>query len=205
MSRIRDVFTRYPLLRGMVSYSILWPTSAFIQQKIVGKSWSEIDWAKCARFSFYGGLYVAPMLYTWIRVSSKLFPQANLRTAVCKVWFGILSVQSVYQLTDGIWNSKPFCFIPKKGLLEQVSYTPAAMTSFYFLMSLLEGRSIEQAINEVKTKFWPTYKVKPKKEWKTDSNSWKSNWNFEKGNLLRWFATAFSFTSLTTSLAKNTE
>lgn len=85
MSRIREIFTRYPLLRGMVSYSILWPTSALIQQKIAGKSWSEIDWAKCARFSFYGGLYVAPTLYTWIRVSSKLFPQANLRSAVCKV------------------------------------------------------------------------------------------------------------------------
>lgn len=85
MSRIREIFTRYPLLRGMVSYSILWPTSAFIQQKIAGKSWSEIDWAKCARFSFYGGLYTAPTLYTWIRVSSKLFPQANLRTAIIKV------------------------------------------------------------------------------------------------------------------------
>lgn len=129
MSRIREIFTRYPLLRGMVSYSILWPTSAFIQQKIAGKSWSEIDWAKCARFSFYGGLYVAPTLYTWIRVSSKLFPQANLRSAICK------------------------------GLLEQFSYTPAAMTSFYFLMSLLEGRTIEQGVNEVKTKFWPTYKA----------------------------------------------
>lgn len=85
MARIREIFTRYPLLRGMVSYSILWPTSAFIQQKIAGKSWSEIDWEKCARFSFYGGLYVAPTLYTWIRVSSKLFPHANLRSAICKV------------------------------------------------------------------------------------------------------------------------
>lgn len=46
-----------------------------------------------------------------------------------------------------------------KGLLEQVSYTPAAMTSFYFLMTLLEGRSIDDGINEVKSKFWPTYKV----------------------------------------------
>lgn len=47
----------------------------------------------------------------------------------------------------------------KKGLLEQVSYTPAAMTSFYFLMSLLERKSVEESIEEVKNKFWPTYKV----------------------------------------------
>lgn len=83
--RIPAIFTKYPLFRGMVSYSIIWPTSAFIQQKIAGKSWDEIDWAKCARFSIYGGLYVAPTLYTWIRVSSKLFPQNTLRTAICKV------------------------------------------------------------------------------------------------------------------------
>lgn len=46
-----------------------------------------------------------------------------------------------------------------QALLEQVSYTPAAMTSFYFLMTLLEGRSIDDSINEVKNKFLPTYKV----------------------------------------------
>lgn len=86
MLGIRAIFTRYPLLRGMVSYSIIWPTSAFIQQKIAGTSWNDIDWAKCARFSFYGGLYVAPTLYTWIRISSILFPKANLRSAVFKVW-----------------------------------------------------------------------------------------------------------------------
>lgn len=85
MSRIRLFFTKYPLFRGMVSYSLIWPTSAFIQQKIVGQTWDEIDWAKCARFSFYGGLYVAPTLYAWIRISSKLFPRANLRAAISKV------------------------------------------------------------------------------------------------------------------------
>lgn len=46
-----------------------------------------------------------------------------------------------------------------QGLLEQVSYTPAAMTSFYFLMSLLEGRTVNEAIEEVKNKFIPTYKA----------------------------------------------
>lgn len=153
MSRIREIFTRYPLLRGMVSYSLLWPTSAFIQQKIAGKSWSEIDWAKCARFSFYGGIYVAPTLYTWIRVSTKLFPQANLRSAICKVRYFLLSFDRKNTILK-------YSFTPKKALLEQVSYTPAAMTSFYFLMSLLEGQTIEQGVNEVKTKFLPTYKVR---------------------------------------------
>lgn len=41
MVRVMEIFNRYPLLRGMVSYSIIWPTSAFIQQKIAGKPWGN--------------------------------------------------------------------------------------------------------------------------------------------------------------------
>lgn len=39
MSRVRELLNKYPLLRGMISYSIIWPTSALIQQKIAGKTW----------------------------------------------------------------------------------------------------------------------------------------------------------------------
>lgn len=46
-----------------------------------------------------------------------------------------------------------------QSIVEQITYTPIAMTSFYFGMTLLEGRTIEHAKNEVKEKFWPTYKV----------------------------------------------
>lgn len=40
-----------------------------------------------------------------------------------------------------------------------MSYGPAALASFYFGMSLLEGKSLEQAVDEVKLKFLPSYKV----------------------------------------------
>lgn len=33
------------------------------------------------------------------------------------------------------------------------------MVSFYFFMSLLELKTFDEAVAEVKTKFWPTYKV----------------------------------------------
>lgn len=71
-------------------------------EKMAGRNWvkgqkntnllkfsieDSIDWAKCARFSFYGSLYVGPTLYMWIRVSSRLFPQQTLRAAVSKVRF----------------------------------------------------------------------------------------------------------------------
>lgn len=33
------------------------------------------------------------------------------------------------------------------------------MCSFFFLMSLLEGRTFGEACDEVRSKFWPTYQV----------------------------------------------
>ncbi|KAF4533274.1 hypothetical protein B566_EDAN010509 [Ephemera danica] len=44
-------------------------------------------------------------------------------------------------------------------LVEQISYGPFAMCSFFFGMSLLEGKGVSGAATEVRTKFEPTYKV----------------------------------------------
>lgn len=46
-----------------------------------------------------------------------------------------------------------------KTLVETLTYTPFAMCSFYFGMSLLESKPFYEACAEVKAKFWPTYKV----------------------------------------------
>lgn len=40
-----------------------------------------------------------------------------------------------------------------------MTYGPAALACFYFGMSLLEGKSVEQAMEELKMKFLPSYKV----------------------------------------------
>lgn len=46
-----------------------------------------------------------------------------------------------------------------QAVVEQLTYGPAALASFYFGMSLLEGKSVEQAMEELKLKFLPSYKV----------------------------------------------
>lgn len=46
-----------------------------------------------------------------------------------------------------------------KTLLEQVSYGPTATASFFFIISLLDHKTVEESKQEVKDKFWPTYKV----------------------------------------------
>lgn len=37
------------------------------------------------RFGFFGGCYVAPTLYGWLRVASAMWPQTNLRVGALKV------------------------------------------------------------------------------------------------------------------------
>lgn len=38
----KHITTKYPVVRGMLSYSLIWPTSAIIQQRIAGKTFGKI-------------------------------------------------------------------------------------------------------------------------------------------------------------------
>lgn len=58
-----------------------------------------------------------------------------------------------------MWPQTNFRTGAIKAIVEQFSYTPAAMTCFYFIMSLLERKTIREAGQEVSKKFLPTYKV----------------------------------------------
>lgn len=68
-------------------------------------------------------------MYGWVRLTTRMWPVSNLRTAIMKV------------------------------AVEQLSYGPLATASFYFIVSLMEYKSIEESKQEVLDKFWPTYKV----------------------------------------------
>ncbi|CAH1154083.1 unnamed protein product [Phaedon cochleariae] len=129
LSRILAFTNRHPVVRGMLSYGTMWPTSCIIQQTISGKTWENYDWMHAFRFSLYGGLFTAPTLYAWIRVSTMIWPGANLRTAITKA------------------------------VVEQFTYGPAALVCFFFGMSLLEGKGINEAKQEVAAKVFPTWKV----------------------------------------------
>ncbi|XP_018335545.1 mpv17-like protein [Agrilus planipennis] len=128
-SKFFAFFRKYPIVRGMASYATLWPISCVIQQKIAGRSWDNLDWNQVLRFSLYGGLFTAPTLYGWVRISTIIWPSTNLKTALTKA------------------------------VVEQITYGPAALICFFFGMSLLQFKSIEEAKEEVRNKFLPTWKV----------------------------------------------
>ncbi|XP_055371353.1 uncharacterized protein LOC129605549 [Condylostylus longicornis] len=127
VKNIKQITTKYPVTRGMITYSITWPASSLIQQTMEGKE--KFDWCRVMRFGLFGGFFVAPTLYGWIKVASAMYPGTNLKIAIVKA------------------------------IVETISYTPAAMTCFYYLMTLFEGEGFEAASTEVKNKFLPTYKA----------------------------------------------
>lgn len=149
LSRFVAFTNRHPVVRGMISYATIWPTSCILQQTIAGKNVENYDWIQALRFSLYGGLFTAPTLYAWVRISTMIWPKTNLKTAVTKVSIVFLKFRGI--LTE----MRAF-----KAVVEQMTYGPAAMACFFFGMSLMEGKSAEEAKQQLELKFWPSYKVR---------------------------------------------
>ncbi|XP_035920069.1 mpv17-like protein [Anopheles stephensi] len=118
-----------PLARGIATYSILWPTANLVQQSLEGRRYDTFDYGQCVRYGIYGALYVAPSVYGWVKISTIMWPTMNLRTALFKA------------------------------IVEQGTYGPFAGVSFLYIMSLAEGMTPGEAVQEVKLKFPQTYTV----------------------------------------------
>lgn len=128
-SRLKHVIATKPIVRGMISYSILWPTGSILQQTMENKKFGDYDWKRVLRYSLYGSLYVAPTLYYFMRLNHHMWPVISLKTGIYKA------------------------------VIDQLTYGPFAVTSFYMLMTLMESKTFDEACAEVKSKFFPTYKV----------------------------------------------
>lgn len=73
------------LVRGVAIYSITWPLSSIIQQSLDPSGIKDIDLQRAAKFSIYGGLYVAPTLYAWMRFASFVWPSMTITSHITKV------------------------------------------------------------------------------------------------------------------------
>lgn len=130
LTKVLHLPEQFPLIRGMVSYAIIWPTCSVTQEYLEhGTTVENADWARAARFGFFGTFFMAPVFYGWMKYTSRFFKRKNLMTAITRA------------------------------AIEQVSYSPLAMAYFFFGMSLLEMKPIKSCVNEVREKFWPTYKI----------------------------------------------
>lgn len=82
------------------------------------------------RYSFYGAFISAPILFGWVKVVTKIWPKRNLQTSL------------------------------QKALLEQVIFSPIAVSLFFFTMACFDHDfDFDIARNVLRRKFWDAYKV----------------------------------------------
>lgn len=52
--KITSVFTKYPIMKGMASYALIWPVSSIIHQTMEGKRLGEYWFSlKTSHFDFF--------------------------------------------------------------------------------------------------------------------------------------------------------
>jgi len=134
------MLSRFPVLRSMAAYSVLYPASNLTQQLIAASTSSnksggggkfkivrELNWKQAGCYMVYGGLIHSQIVYRWLSLLSRLFPQ---RAPVD---------------------------IAKIVAVDQVVFAPVALTSFYVGLSLMELKSRDEIIAEWKTKLPKTW------------------------------------------------
>ena len=83
LTNFNKLTQEYPIVRGMLTYSIIWPISNLCQQLMEGKK--QLDFMEALRFSLYGSCFVAPTLFAWLRIAVNIWPAPNLKSTLTKV------------------------------------------------------------------------------------------------------------------------
>ena len=96
---------KYPILRGMAAYSVMYPGANVFQQlafrqqpgeetadlrKLKDKDYimrrfKKVDWLEASRFMIYGGLFHATLVHNWMHLAQRLFPGTSNRQIIKKV------------------------------------------------------------------------------------------------------------------------
>lgn len=64
LQKIRHFFAEYQIIRGMVSYAVLWPTGSLVEQTLVEKrNWQTYDWNKCLRYNYIYIIQISSVIW----------------------------------------------------------------------------------------------------------------------------------------------
>ncbi|KAG7174369.1 Mpv17-like 1 [Homarus americanus] len=98
-------------------------------KQAVDGSRTSYDLLEALRYGVYGSCLTAPLLYKWIKVLCYFIPGTTLRHAIAK------------------------------GYVDQLVFAPLNISQFYLGMSLLEGRPLEETVQEWQDKMLPTWMI----------------------------------------------
>ena len=84
LKTLKRVGEQYPILRGMTTYSVLWPSSNLVQQSM-DKTRDKYDPMELLRYFILGTFATAPTVYVWVKLAGKIIKGNTLKHAVFKV------------------------------------------------------------------------------------------------------------------------
>uniref|UniRef100_A0A8D8TVC7 Mpv17-like protein n=1 Tax=Cacopsylla melanoneura TaxID=428564 RepID=A0A8D8TVC7_9HEMI len=122
-TRTSSFFNKYPVARGMIAYSVIWPGGVLLQEKFIAKK-KKIDYDRIFRFSLFGTFFVAPTLYYWLSVARRRWPLNTLRHTLTKVGVMIWPIAQIIN----------YSLVSEKNRVPYVSICSLLWTSFLAYM-----------------------------------------------------------------------
>jgi len=82
---VKYALTKHPLVRGMISYSVIWPCSNLVQQTL-DKEKTSIDIKEVIRYGVLGTLGTGPLVFVWMKTINRLIAGTTIKHAVLKAY-----------------------------------------------------------------------------------------------------------------------
>lgn len=127
LSTLRGVFTRYPLLKSVVTVTSLIGSADICCQFLEKKDFSHFNWTRFKNMATIGMVYYGPMYYYYYGFLDRKLPGTNPRTVLLKLF------------------------------IDQVIVTIPSLLVFYVFMGQLEKKTLVETKEEIRLKFLPTY------------------------------------------------
>lgn len=83
VGRTLEFIRNHPLARGVLTYSILWPTANLIHQSRTSKE--KFNYRAAIRYGLVGVTFVLPVYFTWLKVINRVMPGSDWKACVKKV------------------------------------------------------------------------------------------------------------------------
>ncbi|KAI0743167.1 hypothetical protein C8Q80DRAFT_1193214 [Daedaleopsis nitida] len=130
MSRLLHAFNtaliRKPLVTQCATSFVLFGTGDVLAQQAFEKKGANHDFMRTARIAFYGGAIFGPVLTKWLQFLNKLQFASPTRAVAYKVY------------------------------LDQFVFTPGVVAMFFGSLTLLEGKSVNDAKERISEAYVPT-------------------------------------------------
>ncbi|RPD60697.1 hypothetical protein L227DRAFT_525207 [Lentinus tigrinus ALCF2SS1-6] len=130
MSRLLHAFNqaliRKPLVTQCATSVVLFGTGDILAQQAFEKKGANHDWMRTARLSFYGGAIFGPVITKWLQFLNRMQFTSPTKAVAYKVY------------------------------LDQFVFTPGVVAMFFGSLTLLEGKSVNDAKERISEAYVPT-------------------------------------------------